>query len=353
MKTIFNFIFLSLLLGAAACTPKQCGVCEYSILGQNELVYESQVITSVGLSAVKQMQGATVAPIPEDALEEYEDAIAEDDILNIVIYHPTRTDLIQSIQVVNDRTGGFRVTNGQVYLPCIEFVPVVNLTLREARERLKQRFEEEIRDVDVFISYKNRLSHRVELAGMVAIAHYPIDGRSRLYEVLASAHLPPQANLFTSYVLRDGQQLDVNLFRLLNEGDMSQNIVMKPGDKVFIGSPTDHSVLVMGEVPLQRPVPVIHGSLPLKEALALAGGLPYTASKRCIQIIRGSLQRPKIFVVSWDFVIHQPNEDLLLIPGDLVYVSATPITDWQRFTLQILPTLQGVALGQSIYYNFR
>jgi polysaccharide biosynthesis/export protein len=353
MKFFFNFILVLLLSFMAGCTSAK--VQQYNVYGPEEFVYESQVISKVGSSAIKCMQGATLEPLTEEALEEYEDAIAEDDILNIVVYHPTRVDLVDSIQNVNERVGGFRVTDGHVYLPCISSVYVLNLTLREAREVIKNQFEKEVKDVDVFVSYKNRLSHRVELAGLVSIPHYQIDGRSRLYEVLAAARLAPHANLFTSYVLRQGHPLDVNLYKLLNQGDMTQNIVMKPGDKIYIGAPQDQSILVMGEVPIQRPIPAIYGFVSLKEALTLAGGIPYTADKRHIQIIRGSLERPKIYVVSWNFMIHQRNEDLLLIPGDLVYVSSTLITDWGRFIgqLQLNNMLITVQFGRQLYYDFK
>lgn len=329
----FKFLFLFAISSLSSCAVSHYE--NYETHGAEAFVCESRVIKNLGLNAIKEMEGEQLEPITAGTLEEYEDAIAENDILNIVVYHPTRADLVQSIQNVNERVGGFRVTDGEVYLPCVESVPVINLTLREARESLKEAFNHEVKDVDIFVSYKNRLSHRVELAGLVAISHFPIDGKSRLYEVLAAAHIPPQANLFTSYILRNGHPLDVNLYQLLNKGDMTQNIVMRPGDKVYIGSPQDKSVLVMGEVPIQRPVPVIYGSISLKETLALAGGLPFTANKNCIHIIRGSLNKPKIYTVSWDFMIHQRNEDLLLIPGDLVYVAAKPITNWSRLIGQM------------------
>ena len=35
---------------------------------------------------------------------------------------------------------------------------------------------------------------------------------------------------------------------------------------------------------------------------------------------------------------------MLLMPGDIVYVAATPITEWNRFVSQILPTLVGIDL---------
>ncbi len=51
-----------------------------------------------------------------------------------------------------------------------------------------------------------------------------------------------------SYVVRNGEPLPVDLFKLMNQGDMSQNIVMRGGDKIFIANPRDANVMIMGEV---------------------------------------------------------------------------------------------------------
>ena len=39
-----------------------------------------------------------------------------------------------------------------------------------------------------------------------------------------------------------------------------------------------------------------------------------------------------------------PTSSMLLMPGDIVYVAATPITEWNRFIQQIFPTLTGIEL---------
>ena len=71
----------------------------------------------------------------------------------------------------------------------------------------------------------------MELTGLVEISTVPVDGKIRLYEVIAKAHIAPQANYFKSYVIRQGQPLSIDLHQLIHKGDMSQNIVMRGGDK--------------------------------------------------------------------------------------------------------------------------
>lgn len=337
-------LFAGLVLFSACSHP----CCEYDVMGADEFVIDSYKIRQ-GKFAILEMEGIIVDELPEEAMLEYQDVVSEDDILNIVIYHPKRKDLMESFRFINESVGGFRVVNGEINLPDIEPIYVDGLTLEEARVALQSKFREQIQDVEIFIKYKDRLKKKVELTGMVVSAVVPVDGKIRLYETIANAHIPTDANLFMSYVIRDGCPLAVDLHKLINEGDMCQNIVMRGGDKIFIANKTDSSAMIMGEVNMPRPVHLPYGFMSLREALVTAGGIPFTGDKRHIQVIRGNLQCPKIYVLAWEHIIHLPNDSLLLMPGDTVYVSATPITEWNRFISQLLPSAEVFGAGWGIY----
>lgn len=336
--------FILLLHICAACSSP----CHnYPIMGADEFVIDSYKIRQGKLS-ILEMEGYEVSDLPEEAMCEYRDIIAEDDILNIAVYHPTRKDLMESIQFINDSVG-FRVYNGFVEIPDISSVEVAGLTLDEARLKIQEMFREQIHDVEVFVTYKDRLTRKVELTGMVGTPTVPVDGKIRLYEVLAKAHINPAANLFMSYVVREGCPLGIDLHKLINEGDMCQNIVMRGGDKIFIANPSDSSAMVMGEVGLPRAINLPYGYMSLREALVHAGGIPFTGDRGHIQVIRGNLPCPKIYVLSWEHIIHLPNDSLLLMPGDTVYVCEKPITQWNRFIEQLLPSFAGVQAGYTTY----
>ena len=350
MKSIFLSLSCCLLLGLESCSETRPQ--GYDVFGPEDFVCESQVIRQ-GKSAIKEMEGHTIVPLPLDAFDEYEDRIAEDDVLTIAIYHPTRRDLMESMQFINHEMDGFRVTNGQVSLPCIEPQHVMGLTLEQARVWLRDRLRVEIRDVDLFVSYKERLAHRVEITGLALKPYCPVNGRVRLYEIIASAKLSPDANLFGSYVMRDGVQLDLDLHKLINAGDMSQNIVMKAGDKIFIASLYERAAMVMGEVGSPKPIPLPYGSMSLREALVMARGIPFTGDRNHIYVIRGNLPTPKIYVISWDFMLHQTNDNLLIMPGDIIYVCQKPITQWNLFISQLQSTFNLTLLGADIYHRVR
>jgi len=340
-------ILLISVLIFTSCSPK---CFDYCVEGADEFVIDSYQIRQ-GKLAILGMEGHCIGDLPMGAMLEYEDVIAEDDILNIALYHPSRRDLMDSIQFIN-QTIGFKVTNNCIDIPDIPPVYVSGLTLSEAREVIKEAFEDHIQDVEVFITYKDRLARKVDLAGLVSVPYIPVDGKMRLYEVLSKARVPTNANFFMSYVERDGELLPIDMHRLMVEGDMSQNIVMRGGDKVFIADPAEARAMIMGEVARPIAVNLPSGYMSLREALVVAGGIPYTGNKNCIQVIRGSLLNPKIYVLSWQHIIHLPNDSLLLIPGDTVYVSEKPITRWNRFISQLLPSLNGVTTCNDAYQVF-
>lgn len=340
-----NLLFLSLII-ICACScerPRYC--CE--VKGADEFVIDSCKIRQ-GKFAILEMQGIRVDPLPCDAMEEFQDTIGDDDILKIAVYHYGRGDITQAVNNIG-ATVGFRVINGHLFLPELPPIPVRGLTLYQVRNKIEAQYRSQIEDVEVFVDYKERLSRVVELVGNVVNPIIPVDGKMRLYDVLSIAGIDSSANLFMSYVVRGCKVLHVDIYKLIKEGDMCQNIVMRPRDKIYIADLDDSKIMLMGEVGIPRVVYLPRGSMPLREALVNAGGIPYTGDKSCIQIIRGDITCPKVYQVNWNQVICLPNHSLLLMPGDTVYVAEKPITQWNRFISQLLPTAAGIIEAAALY----
>lgn len=323
---------LALLL-LASCNGPYMGK---DLFGADEFVLDSYKIRE-GKFSILELEGKECVELEEELLEEYQDRIHEDDVLQIALYHPKRVDIVEAVANIG-RTIGYRVVDGKISLPDLAPIEVAGLTLAEARQTIQKCYQDQIKDMEVFVAYKDRIVRKVELAGMVSITSVPVDGKIRLFDVLSKAHVPPEANLFKSYMARDGSLVSVDFYKLMKEGDMTQNIVMRGGDKIYIAEPSAASLMVMGEVTRERVVHLPHGFMSLRHALAEAGGIPYTGDKSYIQVIRGNIRNPKIYTLSWEHVIHLPNDSLLLMPGDIVYVASKPITEWNRFISQLLPS---------------
>jgi polysaccharide export outer membrane protein len=296
-----------------------------------------------GKFAILQMQGKPFEELSPELLKEYKDVIHEGDVLQIAFYHPGRQDLSIAIQSVGESVG-YRVNEGKIVLPDLDPIEVLGLTLEEARIKIQRRYLEQIKDTEIFLTYKDRIERKVELAGLVHTSSIPVDGRIRLFEVLSQAKVPTTANFFKSYVVRDNQMLPVDLYKLIKDGDMNQNIVMRGGDKIYIADPAASSVMVLGEVGKERVIDMPDGFMTLRKALAEAGGISPSGDRSYIQIIRGSIMHPKIYTLHWSHIVQLPNDSLLLLPGDIVYVAATPIAEWNRFVNQLLPTFIAIDL---------
>lgn len=337
---------LSLLL--SSCSPGSD--CCYSLHRIDEFVTDSYKIRQGKLSIVE-MTGHELTEVPDSAMEEFEDLICEDDVLSVTVYHPSRKDLTEAIETINKYVG-FRVYQGSIDLPGMDPFSIAGFTLKEAHDALSEKYQEHVKGIEVFINYKERPSHKVELAGLVAMASIPVNGKIRLFDVLSQARVPPHANLFMSYVTRQGSPLAIDFHRLLNEGDMSQNIVMRPGDKIFIADARDAVVTVMGEVGFPKAINLYYGFTSLREAIVAAGGIPFTGDKQRIHVIRGGTISPKVYELNWCHIAQLPNESLLLMPGDTVYINETSITRWNRWISQIVPSMDGLQKGSGCYRIF-
>lgn len=348
---LFSFRQIAFLLGSLAflflssCTPP---IYQNTTYGLDEFMADSQQISG-GKYAILALEEHEEICNPVDP-SDHDDVIHEGDELKVMLYCPRRLEYMQALDMIQGRTGS-RVCDGKISLPHLSPLEVAGLTLRECREIIQNAYSEEISEAQVFIEFKKKCERNVQIIGarksMIAV-----DGKMRLSEVLAQAKLPPHANLFKSYVMRNGQKLPIDLYPLIHEGSEYQNIVMKGGDQIFIAHATDAPIMLTGELHYSMAIPAPYGRLSLREALAAAGGIAFTGNKNCILIIRGDLVRPKIYSLAWKDIIHCTNQSLLLIPGDVVVLSEKPVTQWNRFVNQLQPSTDCMQTTLNLYESF-
>ncbi|HRW58068.1 MAG TPA: SLBB domain-containing protein [Chlamydiales bacterium] len=298
---------------------------------------EDLVVDSYSLKIEKEVDKK-----PSEEIASDEKIILEKDRLKICVIHPQRQDLHSLFE--NFAPSGYVVENGCIQLYSIGKISIGNLPIDAAKSKIKALLSEKYGFLDISMEFIERPNMIVELIGLVRNPKIPIDGNTRLFSALAQAGISSEANLSKSYLSRDGKMMPIDFYKLIKEGDMSFNIKLKAMDKIYIADSMSASIMVMGEVKMGRVFPMQGNVMPLKEAIALAGGISYTGNLAAIQVIRGNLASPKIYSLSWQHVLQLPTDSLLLIPGDIVYVTAAPITSWNRFVSQILPTFAGVEM---------
>lgn len=147
--------------------------------------------------------------------------------------------------------------------------------------------------------------------------------RSRIYIQPYQGLNQNISSLRDSFLIRDGKKLNINFEHLVYSGDPSQDIVLRPGDYLYIASDDRREVYVLGNV--NNPTAItFQDNLTLMKALAMVGGWrmggPYAADMQNVLIIRGSLQCPQVVRVDLCEFIRGEARDIFLQPGDIVYI---------------------------------
>lgn len=341
-----QLLLYSLIFLLSACTSP---VYQETTYGIEDFVADSSQISrgKFAILALKKRSGDSAALWQESC----EETLLDGDEVTLSLYHPRRPDYAQAIQNINNKVG-FRVCDGKMNLPHLGSIEVDGLTLNQLKQTLQNAYQQELPGSKIFVDFKRKKVRAVQIIGG-ARPMVEIDANTRLSEVIAKAVIPPHSNLFKSLVIREGEELPIDLYRLIHEGDEKQNIVMHDGDQIFIAQGSDAAVMVTGEVLKPKVIPVPYGFIPLREAIAIAGGIPFTASQRCIGVIRGDFIRPKIYCLNWCELEHVSNQSSLLMPGDVVVLSEKPITQWNRFIDQLQPNLGTMQTTYNLYELIR
>jgi polysaccharide biosynthesis/export protein len=231
--------------------------------------------------------------------------------------------------------------DGKIYYSFLPGIDVWGMTLDQAKAAVEQELSKYVSQPQVDLTLRVVGSKSVWLLGrLTKPGIYPIAESMTLLEGLAlaggtaksSSAITTQdlGDLRHSFVMRQGKMLPVDFVRLLKDGDMSQNIYLKPDDLVYIPSSLSQSVYVMGAVLQPRTVPY-SDQMSVVSALAGANGTIKNAYLSHVAIVRGSLSQPQIIEVDYKAILSGRTPNVMLEPGDIVYVPLAPyrfITDY-------------------------
>lgn len=275
---------------------------------------------------------------------EYHYQVGPQDILNIIVWeHPELTIPTGGQRPVQQ--DGHKVSaDGTIFYPYVGIVHVAGKTTAEIRVVLTQGLSRFIRkpqlDVRVveFNSQKVHVSGAVAKPGVVPITDQPL----QLADVVSSAGVDTErADIQEVVLTRDGRNQVFNLLDLFYRGDLSQNIRLQDQDIVYIPANSVRKVYVMGEVLKPLAMAMVEGKLSLADALASAGVDQRAADSERIFVLRQGEDKP----LAYHLDASEPAGLILatafpLQPLDVVFVSTSNITRWNRVMSQLLPTVQ-------------
>jgi polysaccharide export outer membrane protein len=293
--------------------------------------------------------------------------IAPLDVLQVTVWdHPELT--LPAGQFQSSDTNGNRVeADGSIFYPHVGVVQVAGMTVAAVRTLLTQRLSKVIVDPQVDVRIAAFRSKRVQITGEVGQpSTMPLtDVPVRVQDAIAFAKgftpealnpgglAGPGADPSNVTLTRGGKTFHLDLLALYERGDNTQNWLLEDGDSINVADRSRNVVFVMGEVKQQTAKLMIKRRMTLAQALADASGVDLaTAKVGKIYVIRGDYRAPSIFRLD------ASSADALLLakefplqPRDIVLVSTSDLTRWNRVMAQILPTVQvlyDVALGAGI-----
>ena len=181
----------------------------------------------------------------------------------------------------------------------------------------------------VSVNFTNSASRTYTVLGQVGKpGSFPIPKPTRLLEAIGRCGGIESglADLRRSVVIRNNTMICPDFNALITDGDMSQNMYLRPGDYVFVPLLGRDKVHVLGEVSNPSSVP-FEPEISLISAIASAGGPTPGAALGRVAIVRGSALSPRIATVNLKDIMSGKTSDFRLYPDDIIWVPRSP---WEK-----------------------
>ena len=260
-----------------------------------------------------------VPDVPVSSGEDY--TIGGKDVLQITVFE--EPDLSSK---------GTRVSiDGYITFPLIGRVRVGGMTTHGVERALTRRLGKDyLVNPQVSVHVLEYASKAVNVLGAVKNSGtLPLKGPSTLLEMLGRAGgVNVEAAGSTLTILRPlpgkggVKNITINLNRLLKEGDLSQNIVLRNRDTVFV--PQADQIFVFGEVAKPGPYKLRSSDVSVVEAITMAGGPTRLAAANRTRIVRVEGGKERVIRVNVDSIIRgDKSRDIRLRSGDIVVIPQT------------------------------
>ncbi|MCG5526118.1 polysaccharide biosynthesis/export family protein [Ectothiorhodospira haloalkaliphila] len=234
--------------------------------------------------------------------------------------------------------------DGTIFFPYTGRVEVGGLTARGAQQALTRQlsrvFEQPQVDVRVvnFRGRSVRVLGEVNTPGKVFVDDQPLT----LVDAISQAGGPSSnADLRRVLISRNGTSHRVDVLASVERADLINTLMLEQSDLVYVPDNSGSRVYVLGESTRAASLALPRDGLSLTQAIAEASGLnPSTAQARSVYVLRGNASQPQVYYLD----LRRADGLLLgdrfaLAERDVIYVDAAPITRWNRFINQLLPSL--------------
>lgn len=260
--------------------------------------------------------------------------LGKDDVISVVIVAGGEKQVEVNL-VVSDQ--------GTVNVPLVGSMRASGLTVRELEKELFTPLErdffvdpqihikvEEYHSLNYFIAGAVKepgmyeLNFEPSLMDLIVKAGGVEEGRGSIAYILRNATFAVRSEKAIESEISKKEPLRVDLIKLLDQGDMSENVMLKSGDTVYIplGKVLDQAVskvYVQGQVKEPGMFDFQPGMTVLS-ACILAGGFSKYAAPSRSRIVRIEGTNPKTIKVNLEKIIDGKIPDVSLKPGDRIHV---------------------------------
>lgn len=313
LATLYGLARLNLFLIVAA------GLCLLTRPGMAEDMSAPQEAANTSFSALA--AGPQLAPWQERL------TLGPGDIVNLAIYGKKQFNR-NEVPIGPDGRISYLHASG---------VMAAGLTIEELRDKLTEEIGKYYRHTRVIVTPSAWRSKKYYLLGTIMDrGTYYLDQPMTIIEATSRARgiatgLVEQntveiADMPRAFLIRQGKRMPVDFVKLFQQGDLSQNIQLEPGDYIYFPSTSVNEVYVLGSVANPGTVGVTENASVLSIITVRGGFTPKAYSKRVL-VIRGSLNQPETFIVNVEAVLSAETVDFLVQPKDIIYVADRP---WAR-----------------------
>jgi protein involved in polysaccharide export with SLBB domain len=245
--------------------------------------------------------------------------------------------------------------NGMISFGFVEDLSVGGLTSTQLDERLtaylkkyekKPRIDVVVKEFDSkFVQVMGAIKTNANRSG-TGPGKYRLKGKTTVLEMLSQAGGPTKdANLNDVRVRRNnGQMITLNIFKTINQGDLSQDLVLNAGDVLFVPSLAEdgNRVYVFGEVEKPGAYTFSGTQFRLFDAISEAGGATVFASTADTRVVRGDPTHPEFINANLKSLIEEGDQtqNMVLASGDLIYVPRSGWGDINILNKRIRPLFE-------------